>query len=125
MASTTEIAAWTAAVIGPLGTGFGFYLNWLLRKGKQDADIQGKLDSQTAQIESSIADKYAERITKLESQVQDLFNALVDKASEVGELRGQVVVLKEQLAKAQENRDADHLELATLRAKVAEMRPAA
>lgn len=121
--TTGEITAWTAAVVAPLGTGIGFFLNWLLRKNRQDADIQSALDNQTSQIESSIADKYADRITKLEGQVQELFNALVAKAGEVGELRGQVIVLKEQLAAAQAARNSDHLELATLRAQVAEMRP--
>ena len=118
MASTNEIVAWTAAIATPLGTGAGFFLNWLLRKRRQDADIQTALDNQTAQIESSIADKYSDRITKLEGEVKELFSALVNKAGEVGELRGQVLVLKEQLAAVQKDRDDLHLQMAALQTKV-------
>jgi uncharacterized protein HemX len=88
MASATEIASWTAAVVGPVGAGIGYFLNWLLKRNQQAADIQSKLDTQTAQIESSIADKYSDRITKLETQVQELFNKLVDKAQRLANCEG-------------------------------------
>jgi uncharacterized protein HemX len=118
---TSGIIAITAAIITPLGTGLGFYLNWRLRNVEQEAKIKSAVTSQTADIENNIADKYALRISKLETQVQDLFSKLVDKAAEVGELRGQVTVLKEQLSAAQKDRDSLHLEIASLRAKVGNM----
>jgi uncharacterized protein HemX len=117
----TGIITATVAIASPIGAGLGWYLTWRLKKGEQDAKIKSEVTSQTADIENNIADKYALRISKLETQVQDLFSKLVDKAAEVGELRGQVTVLKEQLSAAQKDRDSLHLEIASLRAKVGNM----
>lgn len=117
--TNNEIIAYTAAVLTPLGTGGAFFLNWWLKKGKQEAELEAKVEAQATQIGIDIASKYADRITRLESQVSELFTALLARTGEVGELRGQVTILREQLEISNKDKSALHIEVASLRAQVA------